>query len=294
MSETEDRSETAEAYDQPQTAGDDAVAPIPGAAAEAVDVAEASKAAVTEVSEAAPTEPLEGELDDRAPDDETLQRDLDGEPEGEKAATLDTLATALASLDGRVAELAGVEGRLAESQRLLVRQSELADKLHAENQRLRAGELRGAMLPLVRDLLRLHDDIGRIAGEAERGEDLELMQTSLLDALARNGVIAVCPEMGAQFDPKRHSAAGVIATDDASLDRSISEVIRLGFQWEDGQAIRVAEVRVYKHTPASDAPANGSAGSGSETSPAGEAGATAETSPDAETGSDAETRPDQT
>jgi len=67
------------------------------------------------------------------------------------------------------------------------------DKLHGENQRLRAGELRGAMLPLVRDLLRLHDDIGRIADATEQVEDLELMQISLLDALSRNGIVSVRP-----------------------------------------------------------------------------------------------------
>jgi molecular chaperone GrpE (heat shock protein) len=244
------------------------------------------------------TEPGESELDDRVSDEEIEQPDLDSAPEGEEAATLETLATALASLDRRLAELAGVEDRLAESQRLLMRQSELADKLHAENQLLRAGELRGTLLPLVRDLLRLHDDIGRIAGEAEQAEDLELMQVSLLDALARNGIVAVRPAVGEQFDPKRHSAAGVIRADDASLDRSIAEVIRAGFEWEDGHVVRVADVRVYKHAPVSEAPASGSSGSGSATSPDGEAGPDdggspdVEDSPDAELGSDDEHRPD--
>jgi molecular chaperone GrpE len=253
MSELEEKVETTEGSDPPLPAGD-AVPSTPNAATDAVDV--------TEAAAPSPSDPGEGELDGLVPEDETEQSNRAGAPADEQAITLETLATALAGIDERLAELAGVDGRLAESQRLLVRQSELADKLHAENQRLRAGELRGAMLPLVRDLLRLHDDIGRIAGEAERVEDLELMQASLLDALARNGILAVRPAVGEQFDPKRHSVAGVVETDDASVDRSISDVIRLGFQWEDGQVIRVAEVRVYKHTPAS-----GSSASGTETSP---------------------------
>ncbi len=187
------------------------------------------------------------------------------------------------SLDVLATTLAGLGDRLAESQRLLVRQGELADKLHAENQRLRAGELRAAMLPLVRDLLRLHDDIGRIAGEAERAEDLELMRISLLDALARNGIVAVLPTAGEQFDPKRHSAAGVIETDNASLDRSISEVIRLGFQWEDEQVIRVAEVRVCKYTPAREP-----SGSDAEALADTEMSADPEMSPDTELSPDPE------
>jgi molecular chaperone GrpE (heat shock protein) len=235
---------------------------------------------------------VKGELDDRVPDDEIEQRDADSAPEAERAPALENIAMTLASLDDRVAQLARVEDRLAESQRLLVRQSELADKLHAENQRLRAGELRGAMLPLVRDLLRLHDDIGRIASEAERAEDLKLMQASLLDALARNGVVVACPETGEQFDTKRHSAAGVVATDDASLDRSIAEVIRLGFQWEDGQAIRVADVRVYKYTPASDATVSGRTGLDSDTSTDATEAAEAAEVADAADGAAVELRPD--
>jgi molecular chaperone GrpE (heat shock protein) len=194
----------------------------------------------------------------------------DRAPDADDAPALEALAAAVAGLDGR----------LAESQRLLVRQGELTDKLHAENQRLRAGELRGAMLPLVRDLLRLHDDIGRIADASEQAGDLELMQVSLLDALARNGIVPVRPAAGEPFDPKRHSAAGVVEADDPSLDRSISEVIRLGFQWEDGQVVRVADVRVYRHTstarpsgpdceaiPAAEAGSDNRTGQGSEAGP---------------------------
>jgi molecular chaperone GrpE (heat shock protein) len=202
-----------------------------------------------------------GSSSDDAPNEPVADDEAPGTGDG---AGLEALATAFTGLDRR----------LEESQRLLVRQSELADKLHGENQRLRAGELRGAMLPLVRDLLRLHDDIGRIADATEQVEDLELMQISLLDALSRNGIVSVRPAEGEQFDPKRHSAASVVEAADASLDRSISEVIRLGFQWEDGQVIRVADVRVYKHTP-----------------PSGPSSSDTEATPDAE--ADPETRANQ-
>ncbi len=156
-------------------------------------------------------------------------------------------------LGALAASLASLDERLQESQRLLARQSDLVDKLHAENQRLRAGELRAATLPLMRDLLRLHDDIGRLGGDGERRQDLEVVQISLLDALARNGITTFQPAVGEQFDPKQHSAAGVRETEDVNLDRSISDVIRVGFHWEDGQSIRVADVRVYKHTPPAEA-----------------------------------------
>jgi molecular chaperone GrpE len=152
--------------------------------------------------------------------------------------------------------LADLAARLEESQRLLGRQVDHVDHLHAENQRLRAGELRTAISPLVRDLLRLHDDVGRLAEAStdESKRDLNVVQVSLLDVLARAGIMSFEPEVDAQFDPKRHNAAGVVATGDAASERRIAEVIRTGFHWEDGQIVRVADVTVFKYTAPSDEP----------------------------------------
>jgi molecular chaperone GrpE (heat shock protein) len=137
--------------------------------------------------------------------------------------------------------------RLEEAQRLLARQSDLVDRLHAENQTLRAGELRNAQLPLIRDLLRLHDDVGRMREACESDHDLRLVQEGLADALARNGVESYAPDSGEGFDPRLHAAAGVESTAEESLDRTVAEVTRQGFRWESGDTIRVAEVRAYRY-----------------------------------------------
>jgi molecular chaperone GrpE (heat shock protein) len=165
--------------------------------------------------------------------------------------------------DEIAATLASLDVRLEESQRLMGRQVDLVDRLHAENQRLRAGELRAATLPLIRDLLRLHDDIGRLAQEdtGDGSRDLNVVKVSLLDALARNGVIASSPQSGESFDPKLHSASGILPADEEAADRTIAEVVRVGFHWEDGQVVRAADVRVFKYqapAEASDHPPEGS------------------------------------
>jgi molecular chaperone GrpE (heat shock protein) len=142
----------------------------------------------------------------------------------------------------------GLDARLEESQRLLARQSDLVDRLHVENQELRAGELRCAQLPLIRDLLRLHDDVGRMreaAGESEH--DLRLVHEGLSDTLARNGVEKFSPAHGDPFDPRFHAAAGVEPAADKALDKAVAEVVRQGFRWESGDTIRVAEVRAYRY-----------------------------------------------
>jgi molecular chaperone GrpE (heat shock protein) len=147
------------------------------------------------------------------------------------------------------AVLESLDSRLADSQRLLGRQADLTDRLHAENQALRAGELRAAQAPLVRDLLRLHDDLSRMREAAgEGGDDLRVVQATLLDTLARNGVESFAPQPEEPFDAALHSAAGVETTDDASLDRTVAEVLKPGFRWDAGEVIRVAEVRAYRHS----------------------------------------------
>jgi molecular chaperone GrpE len=139
------------------------------------------------------------------------------------------------------------DARLAEAQRLLGRQSELTERLHAENTSLRAGELRSAQLPLVRDLMRLCDDVERMSAVAgESVGDLELVHASLLDILARNGIETFGAGPGEPFDARLHSAAGVDPTEDEQLDRTVAEVVRSGFRWDSGDVIRAAEVRAYR------------------------------------------------
>lgn len=161
----------------------------------------------------------------------------------------DGLDDAPASGDDAVAAaVAGLDARLEESQRLQSRQSDLIDRLHAENQQLKAGELRAAQLPLVRDLLRLHDDLARMRVAASEADgDLRVVQESLSDTLARNGIEAYAPAPGEPFDPRLHSAAGVELTEEEALDKTVAEVTRQGFRWASGETIRVAEVRAHRY-----------------------------------------------
>jgi molecular chaperone GrpE len=156
----------------------------------------------------------------------------------------DAVAVALERLDDRIGE----------SQRLLGRQTEIAAALHAENQRLKEGELRKAQQPFVRDVLRVHDDVAQMlaatAADDGAGRDLDIVKSALVDALARNGIEPVACEPGDAFDPRAHKVAGVRPAQDEAADRTIAEVVRPGFAWDDGELLRVAEVAVWKYRPA--------------------------------------------
>jgi molecular chaperone GrpE (heat shock protein) len=143
-----------------------------------------------------------------------------------------------------------LEQRLEEALRLAQRRDELVDRLHAENRQLREGELRSAMLPLLRDLMRLHDDLDRITAVDPAANDAALVRDAITDTLARNGVSSFAPRPADPFDSSRHAAVGTDLTDDQRIDRTIATVRRAGFRHDDGSIVRAADVTVYKYRPA--------------------------------------------
>lgn len=176
-----------------------------------------------------------------------LAQDLEPQPAADPADPSDRV----------VAVLERLEDRLDESQRLLARQTDIATSLHAENQRLKAGELRSAQLPLVRDLMRVQDVLEQVleaAVESTAADDLRIARDAILEALARNGIEPTRGESGDPLDPRMHRVIGVEPVDDPAADRTIAEVVKTGFSWEDATTIRAADVRVYKHAPVAPAP----------------------------------------
>lgn len=169
--------------------------------------------------------------------------------EAEPAAVVESAAP---SVDLVAERLGRIEDKLAESQRLVDRHADIAAKLHAENQVLRAGELRNAQAALVLNVLRVFDDVSHMAATTKdpaARNDLVIVADALADALARNGIDAVDVAPGEPFDAKRHKIAAIEDIVDADADRTVVRVVRPGFVWADGDIVRVSDVAVYKHTP---------------------------------------------
>jgi molecular chaperone GrpE (heat shock protein) len=151
---------------------------------------------------------------------------------------------------GRLLEQAeAVAEQVAEMVRLQRRHDTLVDRLHDENQRLRAGELAQAQAPLIRDLLRLHDDIVKLDGggtTATGRSDLGPILKSLLGILDRAGVEPFTPELGAPFDPASQQGVGRVPAEDPSADRTVARTVRCGFRQVGGRVLRPADVDVYQ------------------------------------------------
>jgi molecular chaperone GrpE (heat shock protein) len=132
------------------------------------------------------------------------------------------------------------------------KQTEMADELHAENARLREGEIREATAPIIRGLSRLADDMAKLrlaAGEpgAELGlADLKHLEQRVLELLHDAGVTPLTPAAGDAFDVRLHEAAGTIETEDPLQDRTIVAVRRPGLIRDDGRVMRPAAVLVHR------------------------------------------------
>jgi molecular chaperone GrpE (heat shock protein) len=183
----------------------------------------------------------------------------------------DTAPEEIAAGDGEPGEWVGAVLReLAELRTEVGREHDRAaareltiDRLHDDNQRLRAGERALLLRPLLTDLQRLrHEMVRTAAGLPEQfsgaqaagllrsyAEDLEL-------TLERGGVAVVCPEAGVAFDPSRHRAAGTVPAIEPEQDATVAEVLLDGYHdVQTGRTVTPAAVRVHRWVPADPAPA---------------------------------------
>ncbi|MBJ7469919.1 MAG: nucleotide exchange factor GrpE [Solirubrobacteraceae bacterium] len=173
--------------------------------------------------------------------------------EPEHAATdVERLTGALEAAELRAGELAFVARK----------QTEMADELHAENRRLREGEVREAVAPLVRGLARLADEVAHMrGGSAPTDDDLGHIEQRLSELLHDAGVTILRTNPGDAFDVHVHVAAGSVPTEDPLEDQTIVGVRRPGLIRDDGRLVRPAEVLVYRFDTRSipGAPSDGAA-----------------------------------
>jgi molecular chaperone GrpE (heat shock protein) len=148
-------------------------------------------------------------------------------------------------------QFARLDRRLEEALRLAKHRDELVDKLHRENQQLRQGELQIAMLPLLRDLMRLLDDLELILESDPEASDVDFVRGALVDILGRNGITGFVPAKHEPFDSAIHAAVGTEPTAERLSDRTVCTVRRGGFRRDDGSIVRVADVTVHRYQPVS-------------------------------------------
>lgn len=136
------------------------------------------------------------------------------------------------------------------------------DHQRDEVERLRRGERRGLLRPLLVETCRLRNDLLRQAGELPAGFDAEraaLLLRSYAESveitLENSGVRTFAPEPGDPFDPRMHRRVGGQPPDDPALAGRIAGVIRDGYLDVDSSSpLAPAEVVVFGDPAATATP----------------------------------------
>nr|WP_221381711.1 nucleotide exchange factor GrpE [Actinoplanes polyasparticus] len=174
------------------------------------------------------------------------------EPAPDLGARLTELAVAVAELQQEVR---------AADERSAARES-MIERLHEDNQKLRAGERRLLLMPVLTDLQRLRNDLLRQAGAVGNGLDagevaglLGSYAQSLELTLERGGVAPIRPAAGDAFDPARHRPDGVLPAPRPEDHDRIAAVLSDGYlDTTSGRALTPATVRVHRWTEPVTAP----------------------------------------
>lgn len=186
-----------------------------------------------------------------------LEKPAESEEPAEPALS-DSAAPGTPDADGEViAEIAVSVRSLADSaERYHVRAEQrenVIDHLRDELDRLRRGERRGLLRPLLVEICRLRNDLLRQAGELPADFDAEraaLLLRSYAEsvelALENNGVISFAPDSGDAFDPRMHRRVGGQPAPDSAFAGRIAQVRRDGYLDVDANSpIAPAEVVVF-------------------------------------------------
>ena len=170
----------------------------------------------------------------------------------------DELALRLAELAAELRDLRqdmrGADERAAARERII-------DRLHEDNQRLRAGDRQLVLRPVLTDLQRLRNDLlrqaeavpGEMSGDAV-GALLRSYAHSVELTLERGGVEVLHPAPGDPFDAARHRPQAVLPApgpeaDGTVADGTVADVLADGyFETVTGRVLTPATVRVRRWT----------------------------------------------
>lgn len=167
--------------------------------------------------------------------------------EATRADVGERLAELTAALVAVQRELRSADERAASRERII-------DRLHEDNQKLRTGERRLVLMPVLTDLQRLRNDLLRQAATMPPEMTGERM-AQLLDSYAhsveltleRGGVTPIRPEPGEPFDAKRHRPSDLVEAPEPAADGRVAAVLADGYEeTSSGRVLTPATVRVHR------------------------------------------------
>jgi hypothetical protein len=169
--------------------------------------------------------------------------------EAPEPGVAERLAELTAALVAMQEQMRAGDDRAASRERII-------DRLHEDNQKLRAGERRLVLTPALTDLQRLRNDLLRQAATMPADMDAARL-AGLLDSYAhsveltleRCGVVSIRPAPGDVFDGSRHRPSDVVEAPEPAADGRVAAVLTDGYEdTTTGRTLSPATVRVYRWT----------------------------------------------
>ncbi|MDA3627832.1 nucleotide exchange factor GrpE [Saccharopolyspora sp. WRP15-2] len=157
-----------------------------------------------------------------------------------------------------VAEIAGAVSELTDQLRQhhdrAAARERVIDKLHAEVERLRAGEQNLLLRPITTDLQNLRKDLlhqaRTLPPELTRQQVADLLESFALSAeqaLERCGSAPIRPEVGAEFSAREHRAVKTLPAEEPEQHERIALVVSDGYLDTTTDRVTVpARVHVYR------------------------------------------------
>jgi len=155
--------------------------------------------------------------------------------------------------DGVCARLEAVEQQLTEFHRRAAHREQIIDRLHEDNQRLKQGEHKVLLEPVVADLIRLYDQLAREARRTPQDSMLGSFVDDVTEILDRCGIDTFTVQPGDAYRSDRHRPLAIVPTTDPVLHNTVAEPVAAGFiDRESDRVRRPAQARFYQCKPAED------------------------------------------
>lgn len=173
----------------------------------------------------------------------------------EIAAQLDAVGEAVQALRGLPAMVeTWASAAEREHERAAAREA-VIDRLHAENQQLRRGELQALLEPIRNGLFRLYDMARQAAAQCraagQAGADLlEAVADEAATILVGVGVERFDAVVGEAYDADRHRPVAVVAVTESHRDGTVAATRTSGFATAD-RVVRRADVVLARFTAGS-------------------------------------------
>lgn len=155
--------------------------------------------------------------------------------------------------DVLISRLEAVEHQLAEFHRRSAHREEIINRLHEDNQRLKQGEHRLVLEPVIADLIRLHEQLARQVRRTPDDGMLASFVDEVDEILDRCGIEVFMAAEGDPYRSDRHKPLAVVPTPDPQLHNTVAEPIAAGFiDRMNDRVRRPAQARFYQCKPAEE------------------------------------------